>query len=98
MLLKLLLEKKHCITSDTLQDRSDTASSFETGNCELPSSNTQKPFTLPDVCSGMHHIKSKGVVRSDHMSSHGGRSLYVNSYVNPNYHLLPRDDLPFGTG
>ena len=32
------------------------------------------------------------------MSSHGGRGLHVNSYVNPNYHLLPRDDLPFGTG
>ena len=98
MLLELLWEKKHCITSDILQDRSDTASSFETGNCELPSINTRKPFTLSDVCSGMNHIKSKGVVRNDHMSSHGGCGPHVNSYVNPNYHLPPRDDLPFGTG
>ena len=60
----------------------------------LPSTNTRKPLTLSDVCSDMHHMKSKGVVRSHHRSSHGGHGLHVN----PNYHLSPRDDSPFGTG
>ena len=59
----------------------------------MPSSNTRKPLTLSDVCS-----KSKGVVRSHCRSSNGGHGLHFNSYVNPNYHLSPRDDLPFGTG
>ena len=98
LLLELLWEKKHDIPCDLLQDRSDITSSFETGSCELPSSNTRKPLTLSDVCSNIHPLKSMGVVRSHYRSSNGGHGLHVNSYVNPNYHLSPRDDLPFGTG
>ena len=45
MLLELLWEKKHGIPCDLLQDRSDITSSFETGSCGLPSSNTWKPLT-----------------------------------------------------
>ena len=74
------------------------ASSFETESCELPSSNTRKPLTLFDVCSDIHPIMSKGEVGDYYRCSNGGYGLHLNSYVNPNYHLPPRDDLPFGTG
>ena len=98
MLLELLWEKKHGIPCEILQDRSDITSSFERGSCELSSSNTRKPLTLYDVCSDIHPIKSMGAVRRHCRSSNGGHGLHLNSYVNPNYHLPPRDDLPFGTG
>ena len=106
VLLELLWEKKHGILPDVLQDRrnAEQSSRQETipdknvWSCESPASNTQKPLTFSDICSGMSLIVPKRVVGARKVSSPVARSMVLNSYTNPNYHLPPSDDLPYGTG
>ena len=106
MLLELLWEKKHGIPPDVLHDRRNAAESScqetipanNVRSYELPASNTQKPLTLSDICSGMCPIVPKSVVEGRAVSSPVGCGLLLNSYTNPNYHLPPSDHLPYGTG